>query len=223
MKKRTWFNFFRFMRKDFEAELKKAGLPVELKYLPPAMSALNSNAVGNEKRAGVWQLLHFQAFLNDGEVNRLVDERLDVLLSTKLAIRQLKQNLKIYKNTELAILAFLAGNTAVKNAIYFAGENAEVDEILHHLPENFADQIAAFQAMAVFLSANRFVPETSAFQKKNFPDTVRVYRQLHFKQIEKVLEIPVAQIQDLNPEYKFSIVPGKCKRQKSCSSQRQKS
>jgi membrane-bound lytic murein transglycosylase D len=205
--KKNLVRLFSFYEKDFEKELQKAGLPVELKYLAPAVSALNMNAVGKVKRAGVWQLTHFQAFLNGGEVSRLVDERLDVLRSTRLAVRQLKQNFEMYTGAEPAVLAFLAGNTAVKNALYFAGKNAGTNAILKQLPETVSGQVAAFQAMAVFLNANRFIPETVPFRQKSYPDTVWVYRQLHFKQIEKVTGIPLAQIQNLNPQYKFSIVP----------------
>lgn len=205
--KKSLVGLFSFYEKGIENELQKAGLPVELKYLAPAISAFNPASVGKEKRAGVWQLTHFQAVLNGGEINRLVDERLDVLQSTRLAARQLKQNLEMYNNAELAVLAFLSGNTAVKNALVFAGENRELSAILQQLPETVSNHVAAFQAMAVFLNVNRFIPEINSFQQKRFPDTVVVYRQLHFNQIEKVIGIPVVQIQRFNPTYKFSVVP----------------
>ncbi|MCG6189409.1 LysM peptidoglycan-binding domain-containing protein [Maribellus maritimus] len=205
--KKNLVQLFSFYEKDFETEFKKAGLPVELKYLAPAISVLNVHSTGEGKRAGIWHLSHFQALLNGGEVTRLVDERLDVIRSTRLAARDLKQNLEIYNNTELAVLAFISGNTAVKNAIHFAGESSGTAAVLSHLSGKVAEQIAAFQAMAAFLNTSRFFPEPVFYQKKNAPDTVKIYRQLHFKQIEKVIGVSAEQISDLNPQYKYSIVP----------------
>ncbi len=206
--KKDLIRLFSFYEKDFEAALKKDGIPVELKYMAPAVSALNSKAVGTEKRAGVWQLTHFQAFLNGGEVTRLVDDRMNIQRETKLATLQLKRNFEIYDDWELAVMAFLSGNTLVKNAMYFTGGETNISAILNQLPEVVSDQIEAFQALSVFFAANRFILTPDFSHSKNLPDTVMVYRQLHFKQIEKVIGIPVTQIQALNSQFKFSIVPG---------------
>ncbi len=213
-KKKGLVRLFSFYERTFEATLKKEGLPVGLKYLAPALSALNTNAVGGGKKAGIWQLTHFQALLNGGKVDRLVDERLDVFASTHLAALQLKQNMEMYHDAELAIVAFLAGNTAVRNAICQTGENVSIGEVLALLDGNVSDCLAAFQAMAVFLNINRCVPEPVYYRQKNCPDTVMVFRQLHFKQIEKVIGIPVAQTRELNPRYKFAIVPETAKGRK---------
>lgn len=205
--KKNFVRLFSFYKKDFEAELKSVGLPVELKYLAPALSAINPYAVGAEKQAGVWQLTHFQAVLNGGECNRLVDERFNVLKSTRMAARQLKENFEIFDTPELAVLAFLCGNTKVKNALSLAGENADSYSILSSLPENVSNTIAAFQAVAVFLNTNRFEPEVNLFSPKNKPDTVLVSHKIHFQQIENVIGVPVQQLRFLNPQYKFSIIP----------------
>ncbi|HSH18955.1 MAG TPA: LysM peptidoglycan-binding domain-containing protein, partial [Draconibacterium sp.] len=43
--------------------------------------------------------------------------------------------------------------------------------------------------------------------KKIVPDTVRAVQQLHFRQITNVLGIPQKQLEFLNPQYRFLIVP----------------
>jgi len=119
----------------------------------------------------------------------------------------MKQNFAVYKTPELAVLGYLYGNTKVKNAISFKGEDASLTEILKCLPESANLFIAAFQATAVFLEVNRFKSEIDPLAKKTVPDTVRITSQVHFQQVAKVLGIPQKQLEFLNPQYRFSIVP----------------
>ena len=105
--KQNLVRFFSFCEKEFEEILKVAELPFELKYLAPVISAMNINAVDSKGKAGIWQLTHFQAVLNGARINKLVDERLNILLSTRFAARQLKQNFENFDDLELAIAAFL--------------------------------------------------------------------------------------------------------------------
>ncbi len=204
--KRNLIRSFSFYEKEMERILKKENLPTELKFLAPALSAMNEKAVSTD-RAGVWQITHFQTVLNGGEINRLVDERFNVLLSSRFAAIQLKQNLQNFKSTELAVIALFCGNTKLKNILAETGGNADLNLILSQLPEKVSEEIAAFQAMKVFLTVNKFIPVEDPFKTKILPDTVLVFQQLHFQQIEKVLGIKSEQIQALNPQYKFSIIP----------------
>lgn len=205
--KQNLVRYFSFYENEIEQELKKHQLPVELKYLAPALLAMNPLAENQQGKAGFWQLSHFQAVLNGAQITKLTDERLNPVLSTRFAVRVLKQNFEIFESPELAVAGFLGGNTKVKNAIHRAGEGAAFSEVLRYLPNSLSEQIAAFQAMSVFLSANRYIPEQQPFAKKVQPDTALVSRQIHFKQISKVLGISEKQLQYLNPQFRFSILP----------------
>jgi membrane-bound lytic murein transglycosylase D len=142
---------FSFYEKQLDAGFKKAGLPVELKYIAPAISGLNQNYIGENGTAGIWQLTHFQAVLNGLEVNQWLMNGLIPNFQHLAFTAVMKQNFATFKTPELAILGYLYGNTKVKNAISFAGENASLTEILKYLPESANLFIAAFQATAVFL------------------------------------------------------------------------
>lgn len=203
--KKNLVRFYSIYEKQIETALNEAGLPVSLKYFAPALSAMNPAASDNAKRAGVWQLRHFQALLNGGKINQLIDERLNPKLETKMAVKQLKQNFGMYPKAELAVAAFLCGNTKMKNLMYQVGEN--MDAVFALLPADVHHTIAAFQALAVFLQFNRFEPSVEAFKLIVNPDSVLVYRRLHFQQVEDVIGIPVKKLRDLNPQYKFLIVP----------------
>ena len=204
--KQNLIRYFSFYEKEFEAIFKNEGLPVELKYLAPAISAMYPKAEGNFKKAGVWQLTHFHAVLNGIQINKLVDERLNIFLSTIAVARQLKQNLQQFKNIDLAVAAFVLGDVKVRNAISFAEKRGR--EVNEFLPESFNETVAIFQAMAIFLNANKFKNIVEPFAKIVTPDTVNINRQLHFQQVSEVLGISESELKFLNPQFKFSIVPG---------------
>ena len=186
----------------FSAALEEANLPSDLKYLAPAVSAMNTVAIGAGKRAGLWQLGHFHAIMNGLQAGRMVDERFDPALSTQAFVRQIQKNEEVFGSVEKAVLAYFAGNVKIRNIIDEYGEEASLETIMTKLPGDVLEQIAAFQAVTVFLKANPLMP--GELQKK---DTVFVHRQLHLKQVAQVLNIPLAELEKLNPQYPYLIIP----------------
>jgi membrane-bound lytic murein transglycosylase D len=206
--KQNLVRLFSFYEKEMDASLKAAGLPVELKYLAPAISAMNTNATNWDGKAGIFQITHFQAVMNGLQINQLVDERLNPNLSIPVFTAVMKQNFATVKTPELAVLGYLFGNVKVKNAISFAGENASLNQILVFLPEIANLVIGAYQATTLFLKENQFKTTVDPLAKKILPDTVRIFSQLHFQQVSKVLGVSIDQLEFLNPQYRFQIVPG---------------
>lgn len=198
--------YFSFYENEIEEALKLKDLPVQLKYLAPALSGMNPIATSLDGKTGVWQLTHFQAILNGATVNKLVDERFSVSISTNLAAQQIKQNLQQFETVDLAVVAFLFGNVKVRNAVQLAERSGQ--EFADFLPNSLNEFIAAFQAMAVFLNANTYKVLDNKFVEKDKPDTVNVSRELHLKQVADVLGIQLKRLQFLNPEFKFQIIPG---------------
>ena len=191
----------------FSEALARVGLPTELKYMAPAVSSMNRNAVGNDGRAGLWQLTHFQGILNGLTINRLIDERLNERISIQAYIREINQNREIFGSIELAVLAQWYGRTKVQNVLAFAKDQNSADKLLRYFPQNVYEKIAAFQAMALFLNQNWIIELRGDLSKNIAADTVTVFNQLHFKQVSQVLNIPEEQLICLNPQYRFSIIP----------------
>ncbi len=179
-------------------------LPQEISFLAPALSAMNIRSIGNEKRAGLWQLTHFQAVLNGLKVTRLMDERFDEGHSTLAVIAELVKMKKEFGTDEHAVLAFLSGPVTLRNALPELPENASTADILPLLPQSVSETLAVWQAMTVFLTENKAKPETQlvAF------DTIQTGTKLHFQQLAEVLGVSLSSIQKLNPHYPYSVVPG---------------
>ncbi len=187
-----------------EKQIQAAGLPAELKYLPMALSMMNTAATGNGKKAGLWQLTHFQGVLNGLEINRLVDERLKAEEATRAAVAEIKNSTQVFGTSEWGILAFLAGNTALRNALTRCGDSISVEKVLALLPAPVSQTLAAWQALAVF--QYRYKSGTAPVFLAI--DTVWVRQKMHLQQVSQVMNIPLQSLQKLNPQFRYSIIPG---------------
>ena len=193
----------------FEEALEAYGLPLELKYLPIIESALNPSAVSRAGAAGLWQFMTSTAKIYGLTVNSLVDERRDPIKSTWAAARYLKDLYDIYKDWNLVIAAYNCGPGNVNKAIKRTEDKADYWEIYYNLPKETRGYVPAFIAanyvMTYYCDHNICPMQTDLSMTT---DTIHVNRQLHFKQIAEVCDIPMDEIRDLNPQYRRDIIPG---------------
>lgn len=92
-----------------DGELARNGLPKELRYLPLALSCMNTLAAGREGGAGLWMLSYPVAVRYGLRVDEVIDERRDPLLSTRAAARWLKDLHTRYGEWPSAVMAFACG------------------------------------------------------------------------------------------------------------------
>ncbi|HIS10797.1 MAG TPA: transglycosylase SLT domain-containing protein [Candidatus Avibacteroides excrementipullorum] len=193
----------------FEEALEAYGLPLELKYLPIIESALNPSAVSRAGAAGLWQFMTSTAKIYGLTVNSLVDERRDPIKSTWAAARYLKDLYDIYKDWNLVIAAYNCGPGNVNKAIKRTEGKADYWEIYYNLPKETRGYVPAFIAanyvMTYYCDHNICPMQTDLSMTT---DTIHVNKQLHFKQIAEVCDIPMDEIRDLNPQYRRDIIPG---------------
>ncbi len=204
VQKQNLVRLFSIYESEIGQILFEEGLPAELKFLAPALSGMNPEANLFSYRAGVWQLSHFQAVCNGAQINKWVDERYNVEKSTRFAAAQIKSYVQVFGNIDYAVAALVFGPAKVRNALVKAGKDTSFNKFVSCLPQSFAEIIAGYQAMTVFLTRNHWEINNSLAAQ---PDTVRIIEQMHFQQITRITGIPTDQLRFLNPQYKFSIVP----------------
>lgn len=196
----------------FEEMLDRHGLPLELKYLPVIESALNPVAVSRMGATGLWQFMLKTGQGYGLEVNSLVDERRDPYKSTEAAVRYLKDLYSIYGDWNLVIAAYNCGPGNVNKAIARSGGKQDYWEIYYRLPRETRGYVPAFIAanyiMNYYAEHNICPMKPNDFQAL---DTVHVNQEIHFGQISEILDIPVNELQRLNPQFKRDIVPGNYK------------
>ncbi len=192
----------------FEEELDAEGLPLELKYLAVIESALNPRAVSRAGATGLWQFMYGTGRYLGLEINTFVDERRDVLASTKAAIKYLKQLYGIYNDWTLSLAAYNCGPGNVNKAIRRSNGKTNYWEIYYRLPRETRNYVPGFiAAMYVMEHFQDFNLTPTPVDLPMFTDTIIVYQRLHLEQVATVLNLPLAQLRDLNPQYRRDIVP----------------
>ncbi len=97
--------------------LKQEGLPQDLAYLVAIESNYNPKARSSAGAVGMWQFMKGTARHYNLRQNRWIDERMDVTKATHAAAKHLKYLFEKFKNWELALAAYNAGEGRVGKEI----------------------------------------------------------------------------------------------------------
>ena len=196
----------------FEEALETYGLPLELKYLPVIESAFNPNAVSRVGATGLWQFMITTAKQYGLEVNSLVDERRDPVLSSYSAAQYLRDLYKIFGDWNLVIAAYNCGPEAINKAIHRSKGATDYWQIYPYLPKETRGYVPAFIAANYIMNyycEHNICPMEATLPDKT--DTIMVSRDVHLEQVAKVLDIDIQQLRQLNPQYRRDIVNGSTK------------
>ncbi|MCH4896268.1 MAG: transglycosylase SLT domain-containing protein [Marinifilaceae bacterium] len=192
----------------FEEELDRAGLPLELKYLPIIESALNPRAYSRVGAAGLWQFMYRTGKHYKLNITSYVDERRDPRRATQAAVQYLKDLYGMYNDWMLAIAAYNCGQGNVNKAIRRSGGKKNYWDVYFYLPRETRGYVPTFiAAMYVFnyYEDYKLKPISSSFPP--ICDTLTITKKLHFEQISEVAKVPIEKLKEYNPQYVRNIVP----------------
>ena len=102
---------------EVEAIVRDEGMPTWLALIPTFESGFDSRALGPTGARGIWQLGAPTARRYGLTVGRERDDRLQVQLATRAAMRYLRDLYKRYRDWPLAIAAYNAGEGRVDRAL----------------------------------------------------------------------------------------------------------
>lgn len=193
----------------FEEVFDKYGIPDEMKFLSIIESALNPRAVSRAGATGLWQFMSSTGKRYGLTINSLVDDRRDVVKSTEAAARYMTDLYSIYKDWILVIAAYNCGPGNVNKAIRRSGNKRNYWDIYYYLPRETRGYVPAFIAASYVFNYNtehNLHPAKLSFDF--FTDTIHINQKLHLKQVAEVMDIPVEQLRDLNPQFRHDIIPG---------------
>jgi membrane-bound lytic murein transglycosylase D len=193
----------------FEERLAKYNVPLELKYLAIVESALNPRAKSQVGASGLWQFMYPTGKQYNLEVDSYVDERLDPLKATEAACQYLTSLYNIFGDWDLVLASYNAGPGNVTKAIRRSGSYKNYWNIRKNLPKETQAYNPTFLAtMYIYEYArehgiNGKRAKTTYFET----DTIMVKRKMSFKQIASLVDVPVSELQFLNPTYKLDVIP----------------
>src|SRR5690606_17438936 len=193
----------------FEKELDNYDIPLELKYLAIVESALKPRAKSRVGASGLWQFMYPTGKMYGLDVTSYVDDRFDQIKSTEAASKYLAKLYEIFGDWDLALAAYNSGPGNVNKAIRRSGGYKNYWNIRPNLPRETAGYVPAFLAtMYIFEYA-----EEHGFKKANpdfrhfETDTIHIKQTIGLDQVSKLLDLPMEELQFLNPAYKLDIIP----------------
>ena len=193
----------------FEEALAKQNVPLEIKYLSIVESALNPKAVSRVGATGLWQFMYATGKEYNLNVDSYVDERSDPLKSSKAATQYMTNMYRIFGDWELVLASYNSGAGNVAKAIRRSGGQQNYWNIRKYLPKETQGYVPAFLATMYIYEYHKehgIVPNR-ALVKHFETDTIMIKKEMSFKQIADLMDVPVSQIQLLNPAYKMNVVP----------------
>lgn len=193
----------------FEEALANKKVPLEIKYLAIVESALNPKAVSKMGATGLWQFMYQTGKQYGLKIDSYVDERSDPLRASEAAAQYMTNMYTIFGDWSLVLASYNSGPGNVSKAIRRSGGQQSYWSIRKYLPKETQAYVPAFLATMYiyeYHTAHGIVPQRASV--KHFDtDTIRIKQQMTFKQIADLLDVPVSQLQLLNPSYKLNVVP----------------
>ena len=193
----------------FEEALDKLNVPLEIKYLAVVESALNPKAVSRMGATGLWQFMYHTGKQYNLKIDSYVDERSDPLKSSQAAAEYMSKMYAIFGDWDLVLASYNSGPGNVAKAIRRSGGQQNYWNIRKNLPRETQGYVPAFLATMYIYEYHKehgIKPERALVQ--HFAtDTILIKKQMSFKQISELLDVPVAQLQLLNPSYKMNVIP----------------
>ncbi|TDE04395.1 LysM peptidoglycan-binding domain-containing protein [Flavobacterium sandaracinum] len=193
----------------FEEALAKQNVPLEIKYLAVVESALNPKAVSKMGATGLWQFMYQTGKQYGLKIDSYVDERSDPLKASAAAAQYMTNMYRIFGDWDLVLASYNSGPGNVSKAIRRSGGQQNYWNIRKNLPKETQGYVPAFLATMYIYEYHKehgIVPNRATVQ--HFAtDTIMIKKQMTFKQISDLLDVPVVQLQVLNPSYKLNVIP----------------
>jgi len=197
-------------RKIILEELKKAGLPEELCWMPIIESWFKTKAYSRARALGLWQFISSTGYRFGLKRDRYIDERMDPIKSTRAALKYLNELHSHFGDWTTALASYNCGEYRVKKVIR-SQRITYLDnfwDLYIMLPKETARFVPRF--IATLLIINN--PEKYGF---NFPnpdpplqyEIISVNKPVQLSSFSRSLGLKTEDLASLNPELRHKSTP----------------
>lgn len=190
-------------------ELEKRSMPSELALLPMVESAYNPTALSPAKAAGLWQFIPSTGKTFNLRQNWWLDQRRDVVASTKAALDYLQTIYEMHGDWHLALASYNWGENAVGRAI---AKNESAGRPTDYLSLKMPAETR--QYVPKLIALKNIIARPQAYGV----DLPNISNQAYFVTIDKTngidvalaakfAEMPLNEFLALNPAYNRPIIP----------------
>ena len=192
------------------AELKKAGLPEEISWLPLIESGFKIRALSRARALGLWQFIPSTGYKFGLSRNYYIDERLDPEKATRAAIAYLKELHKLFGDWTTALAAYNCGEYRVLKIIRRQKINYLDNfwDLFQSLPRETSRYVPRFLAtLHIINNLEKYNIKTDHSLSPIKYQTCEIKKQVRLKDIAKEINVSAKILEDLNPELRYALLP----------------
>ena len=174
-----------------EEILEEENVPMDFKYLSLQESSLIPDAVSSSNAVGFWQFKSTTAKTYGLNFNNLVDERRNVVSSTRAAAKYLKNSNFVFDNWIFSLLSYMTGLSGARSILdekFYGSKRMEINKNTHWYIKRFLAHKIAYQ---------------DEINKENYNDNFTIYKNYEAKSIEDLSESLSVNLDDLKSYNKW--------------------
>ncbi len=192
------------------AELKKAGLPEEISWLPLIESGFKIRALSKARALGLWQFIPSTGYKFGLSRNYYIDERLDPEKATIAAIAYLKALHNLFGDWTTALAAYNCGESRVLRIIRKQKINYLDNfwDLFQSLPRETSRYVPRFLAtLHIINNLDKYnITVDNSLLPVKFK-TCEIKKQVRLQDIAKEINVSSKSLKDLNPELRYALLP----------------
>jgi len=192
------------------AELKKAGIPKELSWLPLIESGFTVTALSHARALGLWQFIPSTGYKFGLKRDYFIDERLDPVKSTHAAIAYLSELHNIFGDWATVLAAYNCGEGRVLKIIKRQKTNYLDNfwDLYEKLPRETARYVPRFLAVLhIIKHLKKYNIDPGEICSPIPYKVFTVKKQVYLKNIATSIKIPLKTLKALNPELRYALLP----------------
>jgi len=195
--------------------LAEYGVPAVFLYLAMAESNFSNRAYSKKRASGLWQFMPQTAKLYGLKVDEYVDERRDLVKSTRAAAKYLSSLHQRFGKWYLAAIAYNCGGGKLNQAIRKAGTDdlrVLLDPKKRYIPRESRFYIRKIVALALVGYDEQLLLKSEYDYLLNRANaysisTVKLSSGASLKRLSKMVGIPLEDLKKLNRHLKYDFVP----------------
>ncbi len=191
-------------------ELKEAGLPEELSWLPFIESGYSTVAISSARALGMWQFIASTGYKYGLNRDAWIDERMNPEKATKAAIAYLTELHQIFGEWTTALAAYNCGEARVLRVI--STQKINYMDNFWDLYEKLPNETAFY--VPKFLAVLHIVNNPSAYNIELPPleyeieyDKVNINKQISLKTLTTEMFVDYDHLRELNSELRQNVTP----------------
>ena len=197
-------------RPHIAAQMKRAGLPEDLSWLPLIESGFKVKALSRARALGLWQFIASTGYRFDLRRDRWVDERMDLERSTQGAINYLTTLHDLFGDWTTVLAAYNCGEANVLRVIRQQHVNYLDNfwDLYMRLPVETARYVPRFlAALHIIKDPGKYgFTELQVAPPLSY-EKVAINKQVRLADIAQALSVPLEAIHELNPALRNGVTP----------------